>query len=130
MIVDYGIVKLVHQGAVALSLTGFIARGLGSFAGAAWTRSRAAKTLPHIVDTVLLVSAIMLAWMLRLTPSSAPWLAAKVAGLVVYIGLGFVALRVAMPRKLRLVAWIAALATAAWIVSVAISKDPRGFFAF
>lgn len=129
MTVDYGTVKLVHQGAVALSLTGFFARGIASLAGARWTRSRAAKTLPHIVDTVLLVSAVMLAWMLRLTPFDAPWLAAKVGGLIVYIGLGVVALRPNLAWRVRLAAWIAALATAAWIVSVAISKNPLGFLA-
>ena len=31
-------------------------------------RGRAAKSLPHVVDTVLLLSALTLAWMLRLTP--------------------------------------------------------------
>jgi len=130
MTLDYGTIKLVHQGAVALSLTGFFARGLAALIGAQWTRSRAAKTLPHIVDTVLLVSAVMLAWMLRLTASNAPWLVAKVVGLFVYIGLGLVALRPGLPRRVRLAAWIGALATAAWIVSVAITKDPLGFFSF
>ena len=39
-----------------------------------------AKTLPHLVDTVLLLSALTLAWMLRLTPGNAPWLLAKIVG--------------------------------------------------
>jgi uncharacterized membrane protein SirB2 len=82
------------------------------------------------VDTVLLVSAIALAWMLRITPLSAPWLMAKVVGLLVYIGLGIVALRPSNPRGVRAVAWIAALATAGWIVSVAITKNPAGFLAY
>ena len=130
MIVEYGTVKLVHQATVALSLTGFFARGVGSLAGARWTRSRTAKTLPHVVDTLLLASGVTLAWLLGLTPSGAPWLVAKLAGLVTYIGLGVVALRPGVPRYLRVVAWIAALATAAWIVSVAITKDPLGFACF
>src|SRR5262245_14331607 len=109
---DYGTVKLVHQGAVLLSLTGFFARGAGSLAGAAWTRGRTAKTLPHIVDTALLASAVTLVWMLGLTPSNAPWVVVKVVGLFVYIGLGMAALRPSVPRRVRVVAWIAALATA------------------
>jgi uncharacterized membrane protein SirB2 len=130
MTIDYAAIKLVHQGAVALSLTGFFARGLGALAGARWTGSRVAKTLPHVVDTVLLISALTLAWMLQLTASNAPWLVAKVVGLFAYIGLGVVALRPNMPRRVRVGAWLAALTTAAWIVSVAITKDPRGFFSF
>ena len=80
---NYVVLKTVHQIAVALSITGFFARGLASLRGAAWVRSRLAKTLPHVVDSVLLVSALLLAWMLRLTPGYAPWLTAKIVGLLV-----------------------------------------------
>lgn len=125
---DYFSVKLIHQVAVALSLTGFFVRGAASLAGATWVQGRAAKTLPHLVDTVLLLSALTLAWMLRLTPGNAPWLLAKVAGLVAYVGLGVVALRPGRSRTVRAVAWVAALATAGWIVSVAITKSPLGVF--
>lgn len=125
---DYFAVRLAHQCAVALSLTGFFVRGAASLAGARWVSSRPAKTLPHIVDTVLLVSALTLAWMLRLTPGNAPWLLAKVVGLVVYVGLGVVALRPGRSVAVRATAWVAALATAGWIVSVAITKSPLGFF--
>jgi uncharacterized membrane protein SirB2 len=124
---DYYTVKLVHQGAVALSLAGFAIRGAASLAGASWVQRRLAKTLPHVIDTVLLLSALILAWMLRLDPANAPWLMAKIIGLVVYILLGIVALHPRRPRALRAGAWIGALATAAWIVSVAITKNPLGF---
>jgi uncharacterized membrane protein SirB2 len=123
---DYADWKLLHQGAVALSITGFIARGLGAFAGAAWVRGRAARTVPHAVDTVLLGSALVLAWMLRLTPGAAPWLVAKIAGLLLYIGLGMLALRPGRPLTLRIGAWLAALLCFGWIVSVALTKNPLG----
>ena len=125
---DYFTVKLVHQVAVALSLTGFFVRGAASLASASWAQGRAAKTLPHLVDTILLVSALTLAWMLRLTPGNAPWLLAKIVGLVVYVSLGLVALRPGPPTALRSAAWVGALATAAWIVSVALTKSPLGVF--
>jgi uncharacterized membrane protein SirB2 len=114
---------------VTLSLAGFVARGVGMLGGAAWVQSRAAKTLPHVVDTVLIVSAIALAWMLRVTPTNAPWLGAKIAGLLAYIALGMVALRFGRTMEVRAAAWLAALATFGYIVSVAITKDPRGFLA-
>jgi uncharacterized membrane protein SirB2 len=125
---DYATLKLVHQGSVALSFAGFLARGAGSLRGAPWIRGRAARTLPHFVDTVLLVSAIALAWTLRLSPLEAPWLLAKILGLLVYIALGMLALNPGRPRNVRAIAYVAALATFAYIVSVAISKDPAGFF--
>lgn len=124
---DYATVKLVHQTAVTLSLTGFFVRGAASLAGAAWVRGRAAKTLPHVVDSVLLLSALVMAGMLRLTPDRAPWLLAKIIGLVAYVALGVVALRPGRPRALRATAWLAALAVAGWIASVAITKSPLGF---
>ncbi len=125
---DYGIVKLIHQSAVALSFLGFLARGLGMVADSDWVRDRAARTLPHIVDTILLLSGVTLAWQLRLSPAT-PWLAAKLVGLVVYIGLGMIALRRGRTKRQRTVAWIAALVTFGYIGSVALTKDPLAFLA-
>lgn len=127
---DYSTLKIIHQGAVTLSLLGFFTRGAASLAGARWVSSRAAKTLPHIVDTLLLISALAIAWMLRLTPGNADWLSAKIVGLLVYIGLGVVALRPRHSTSVRATAWVAALVTAGWIVSVALTKSPLGFLRF
>jgi uncharacterized membrane protein SirB2 len=126
---DYAAWKLLHQSAAALSITGFVARGLGSFTQAAWVRQRVARTAPHVVDTLLLLSALVMAWTLRLTPGNAPWLTAKIAGLLLYIGLGMLALRPGRPLALRIAAWVAALAVFGWIVSVAITKQPLGLLA-
>jgi uncharacterized membrane protein SirB2 len=125
---DYSTVLLVHQTAVALSITGFFVRGAAALRGAAWIDGRAAKILPHIVDTLLLLSALTLVWMLQLKISETPWLVAKIIGLVLYIGLGMIALRPGRSRLGRASAWIAALAVAAWIVSVAVTKSPLGVF--
>jgi uncharacterized membrane protein SirB2 len=127
---DYLIVKTVHQSAVALSFAGFFARGLGALAGAPWVGARAAKTLPHIVDSVLLLSALWLAWSLRLNPAEVPWLLAKIIGLLAYIGIGMVALKPGRPPALRAFAWLAALAVFGYIVSVALTKNPLGFIAW
>ena len=125
---DYAAIKAIHQTAVTLSITGFVARGVGSLAGAGWVRGRAARSLPHGVDSVLLLSAIALAWTLRLNPAATPWLMAKIVGLLAYIALGMVALRPALPLPLRAAAWVGALLTFGYIVSVAITKSPGGFF--
>lgn len=126
---DYFTVKLIHQSAVALSITGFAIRGAASLMGARWVSSRAAKTLPHLVDSVLLLSALTLAGMLHLSPERAPWLMAKIAGLLLYIVLGVVALKPGRPMAVRASAWVAALVVVGWIVSVAVTKSPLGFLA-
>jgi uncharacterized membrane protein SirB2 len=125
---DYASIKLIHQSAVALSALGFTIRGWASLQGAAWVGGRSAKTLPHIVDTVLLASALTLAWMLRLNPANSPWLLTKILGLLLYIALGMVALRPGNHRALRTVAWVAALLVLGWIASVALLKSPWGVF--
>jgi uncharacterized membrane protein SirB2 len=124
---DYSTLKLVHQSAVAISLAGFVARGAGIWAGAAWVRARMAKTLPHVVDTVLIGSAIWLAVILGVSPANAPWITAKIAGLFAYIALGMVAFRFGRTPAIRGGAFALALVTFAYIVSVAITKEPRGF---
>lgn len=125
---DYATIRAIHQSAVALSFAGFLARGAGSLAGAAWVNSRAARSLPHVVDTVLLLSALWLVWILRLNPAAVPWLLAKLVGLVVYIVLGMIALRPTVARPIRAATWLAALAVFGYIVSVAITKNPAGWF--
>jgi uncharacterized membrane protein SirB2 len=123
---DYATLKLVHQGAVVLSIGGFVVRGAASLAGAAWLRSRLARTLPHVVDTVLLASALGLAWTLRLNPITTPWLLGKIVLLLAYIGLGRVALRPAVPWRWRSAAFALALLCFAQIVAMAITKQPAG----
>lgn len=127
---SYAVVKTIHQTAVALSLTGFAVRGVASLLGAQWVRSGMWRRLPHVVDSVLLLSALTMAWMLRLTPDRAPWLLAKVIGLVVYVALGVVALRPERPLRTRAAALVGALAVAGWIVSVAITKSVLGFLSW
>jgi len=123
------ILKETHVAAVALSGAGFFVRGLGRLGNAAWARARWLRIAPHAVDTVLLLSAVALAWTLRLSPLSVPWLGAKLVGVLVYIGLGTLAMRPGTARAVRALAWVGALAAWGFIVSVAITKDPRGFLA-
>lgn len=124
--VDYAALKLTHQLTALLSASGFFVRGVANFAGAAWARGGVARTLPHIVDTVLLASALAMAWTLRLNPLSTPWLAAKIGGLLLYIALGLLALRPGRPLAVRVACWVAALLCFGWIVSVALTKNPLG----
>ena len=123
------ILKDIHVSAVALSGAGFFVRGLGRLRDAAWVQARWLRIAPHAVDTALLASAVALAWTLRLSPLAQPWLGAKIIGVLVYIGLGTLAMRPGRARGVRMVAWLGALATFAYIVSVALTRDPRGLLA-
>ena len=95
--------------------------------GHAYLQYRLAKVLPHIIDTLLLGSAIGMLWVWGMSPLETPWLSAKIIALLVYIGLGMVALRFGKTRRVRVSALLLALLTAGYIVSVAYSKSALGF---
>lgn len=120
----YGIVKLVHLATVAASFALFFVRGLWMIRASAMLSRRWVRIAPHVNDTVLLVSGIALALLLRVSPGEAPWLAAKLVALVVYIGMGMLALRPGRARRLRVVAWLAALLVFGYIVAVAVTRSP------
>ncbi len=125
----YRLAYSVHVVCVVISASLFVARGAAETAGADWRKWRVLRVAPHFVDTVLLASAVTMVWLLGLSPIAQPWLAAKLVGLVCYIGLGMVALRFGGTTKLRRLAFAGALLALAYIVSVAVSRDPRGFLA-
>ncbi len=121
-------VKSVHVLSAALSISLFALRGVWMLQGGARLQRRWVRIVPHGVDTVLLVSAVTLAWLSRQYPGADAWLTAKVVGLIAYIALGLVALRFGRSRRLRFSAWIAALIVFAYIVSVAVTRNPAPWF--
>lgn len=57
-------------------------------------------------------------------PLQQGWLTAKVIGLLCYIGFGTVALKRGKTKGVRIVALLLALASVAYIMSVAITRNP------
>jgi uncharacterized membrane protein SirB2 len=92
-------------------------------------KQRWVRVTPHIVDTVLLASAIALAVISSQYPLAQNWLTAKVVGLVVYVVLGAMVLRRGKTRAARAAYFVAALLVFGYIVSVAMARNPLGVFA-
>lgn len=82
---------------------------------------------PHFVDTMLLVSAVILAIRIQQYPGTHGWLTAKLIAVLVYIGLGMLALKLGRTRIARMTAWWSALAVFLYIVAVAITRNPVPF---
>ncbi len=122
----YLVAKSIHVGCVIVSLAGFAARGLLMLAGSPWLTVRFVRVAPHVVDSLLLASALWLAWRLGQYPFVDAWLTAKVLGLLAYIGFGTLALRRGRTRAVRVAALAAALAAALYVVAVALTRDVRG----
>jgi uncharacterized membrane protein SirB2 len=123
-ILDYTTLKQLHVGCAAASGALFVTRGTLMLAAPGALGARWARILPHLVDTILLAAALGMLWAARINPFAAPWLLAKLAALVLYVGLGTVALKRGRTRGVRLTAWLAALAVFAYIVAVAVTKNP------
>ncbi len=121
---DYFALKHTHVTCVVLSYTLFFIRGIWMMRGSGMLARRWVKIVPHVVDTILLASAIWLAILIRQYPFVQPWLTAKVLGLIAYVAIGTVALKRGRSRRMRIGAWIAAQAVFFYIVAVAITKNP------
>lgn len=121
---DYVAIKFVHVGCVTISYALFFIRGIWMMRDSSALQRRWVKIAPHLVDTLLLASAIALAVMSRQYPLVEDWLTAKVAGLLIYIGLGTFALKRGKTRRMRVVAWLAAQAVFFYIVAVAVTRQP------
>ncbi len=121
------LLKHLHMTFALLSFLGFFLRGIWMMTGSPLLQSKPVKVLPHINDTLLLVTAVALAFLIGYSPFQHGWLLTKIVALFVYIGLGVLAFR-HPTRAVRIGAWAAALIVFLYIVSVAFSKDPLGFF--
>ena len=126
--IDYAAVKAIHVGAAAASIALFVVRGTWMLRSPERLRVPWVRVLPHVIDTVLLASALWLAWQIGFA-ANARWLGAKIVALLVYIALGTIALKRGRTRAIRLAALVGAVATFGYIVSVALTKSPLGFVA-
>ncbi|MDH5534575.1 MAG: SirB2 family protein [Betaproteobacteria bacterium] len=120
---DYVFLKAAHVICAALSYTLFFVRGVWMIRSSPLLARRWVRIAPHVIDTVLLASAIAMLVLLSVNPFSTPWLAAKLVGLVAYIALGMVALRRGRTRGGRIAAWVAAQAVFFYMVAVALTKS-------
>ena len=123
-------IKTIHVACALLSITGFFIRGIWMLRDSSMLNQRLVKIAPHIVDTLLLASAVVLAIGMQLSPMQQPWLMAKIIALLVYIAAGLVALRFGRTKAVRGGAWVFGLLTFAYIGSVAVSKSVLGWFIY
>jgi len=125
----YHLIRFMHQFCALASVSLFILRGVWMLRDSPQRARRWVRILPHVVDTLLLASAVALTLIVRQFPLTHAWLTAKLLGLLAYIALGLVALRFGKSKGARAAAWVGALVVFSYIVSVARSHNPLGFFA-
>ncbi len=120
----YVALKHLHMASAAVSLALFLVRGAWMLTGSRLLYTRFSRIVPHVVDTLLLATAIGLMIVLRQYPFAQDWLTAKLVGLVVYIFLGTIALKRGKTPAIRSAALVAALMVFGWIVMTARAHAP------
>ena len=124
---DYLSLKHFHMGCAALSGTLFLLRGKWMLRASPMLQQKWVRIAPHVIDTLLLASAIGLAVWSHQYPGQQPWLTVKVVALLGYIVLGSIALKRGRTRGQRSAAFVAALAAFLYIAAVAVTKRPFPF---
>ena len=117
------LIKSIHITCVVLSYSLFFLRGVWMLRDSPTLQQRWVRIAPHTVDSILLASAITLAWQLGISPLVHPWLAAKIVALLLYIVIGTFALKRGKTKHIRLIAWLTAQAIFLYIVSVAVTHN-------
>jgi uncharacterized membrane protein SirB2 len=122
----YLVLRNAHITCAILTIALFVLRGSLMLADSPWQQNVVLRYLPHAVDTVLLTTALMLTTVIQQYPFAVGWLTTKVVLLVVYIVLGSIALKRGRTKRVRVVAFVAALATVGYLVGVARAHHTLG----
>ncbi len=123
------LLKYVHVTCVVLSISGYLVRGVWMMRESPWLGKRWARIVPHVIDTTLLVSAILFAMQIQQYPLVHGWLTAKVLALLAYIVIGAIGLKYGRTKRIRVTAWLVAIATFLYIVLVALTRQVLPYLA-
>jgi len=117
------IIKLIHISCAFLSISGFVGRSILKFTAPMQLQQRWLKITPHLIDSTLLITAIMLVVQTHQYPFVTPWVTAKVLALFVYIGFGLLTLRFARTRTQLMTGFIGACLSFSYIMAVAFTRQ-------
>jgi len=120
-------IKLIHMSTAFISISFFLLRGFWVFSDSSMMSKKWVKILPHVNDTVLLITATLLALSVQQYPFVDGWLTAKVVALILYIIFGMFALKRAKEMKNKVLFFILALVTFSYIVGVALTRNTGWF---
>ena len=114
--------KSFHIMLAYLTTIGFVVRGLWSIFDSSWRDQKWVRVAPHVIDTLLLAIGVTMAVSIGASLTSG-WLAAKLLGLLGYIGFGVLAMR-APSRSLKVLGFLLALCCVGYMFAVAFTRSP------
>jgi uncharacterized membrane protein SirB2 len=119
---NYLALKHIHVSLVVLSVSFFVIRYYWRFRATARLQERWIKITPHVLDTVLLASAIALMVSSEQYPIQQAWLSAKIIALIGYIIFASFALKRAKTPNSAHLYFLAALSCIGFMVWLARTK--------
>lgn len=118
----YSAFKHTHMLMAILSVSLFILRFVWLMRESAQLKRKWVKVLPHVIDTLLLLTAIGL--LIQIPWYQHAWLWEKLILVVCYIGFGFVTLKFAKQPTSQRIAFVSAMVCVLGIVHLAFHKTP------
>ncbi len=117
-------IKTLHFTLAFVTVAGFVIRAGWSYTAADMLQQKWVRIAPHVIDSLLLILGVILAFNLAQGPWQG-WLAAKLIALLAYIGFGVLTLRgTGMAKHIGLVG---ALLSVGYIFLVAFSRQAWPF---
>ena len=110
----------LHFALAVLSVSGFVLRMSWKLTANDLLQAKPTKILPHIIDTLLLITGVIMALDLAGGFGNS-WLIAKLVALVAYIGFGVMALRGS--ERLANIGTVGALLSVTYMFVVAFSRN-------
>lgn len=121
--------KSIHLTFALVSITGFLLRSILMFRDSPLLNHKMVQLVPHVIDSVFLLSGFSMAFLLNFGLFSHGWLTMKLFCLMLYLFFVGVALARGTTKGIRIAAFFGALFTFSYIVGVAINKTPVSWFA-
>lgn len=123
-------IKVIHVFCAYSTGLGFLLRGVFAIFHSPLGKHRLTKTLPHIIDSCLLFSGLLMVFSWSISPTSQTWLLAKLFALLIYIAFGLLMIRWGNTERRRWMGLIGGLLTYSYIVGVAHSKSALSLLTF
>ncbi|OGT65318.1 MAG: hypothetical protein A2993_04080 [Gammaproteobacteria bacterium RIFCSPLOWO2_01_FULL_47_190] len=115
--------RTIHIAFAVLTIISFTLRGMWMLMDSPLLLSKPARIVPHIIDTLLLFSGIVLVINYTSYHHGYGWLLAKLAAIILYIGTGAIALKYGKTRMIRIIALIISCCLLVIIVSLALTRS-------
>lgn len=120
----YFLLKTLHLSTVALSITFFCIRTYWLLTQPKILERRPIKRLPHVIDSILLISAFAMIYVGDISvDSSNPWIITKIIAICLYIIMGIYIFRIAKSKIQIYIALCFVMLIYYYIIQTAITKN-------